>query len=631
MKKHLLKKLSTFIVTAIMFSATANAQTTFTLLHVNDTHSHLDAFGPKDATLEGTIGGIAKAATIIGTVRATEPNVLLLHAGDIFVGDPMFNTYFGIPELQLMQQLGFDAMVVGNHELDFGAGVLYNSLATAFASGSFPLVSANLDMTGFPPLQTFVQPSIMKTIAGVKIGIFGMTVPDSPTTNAAPAVIRSDLVTIAQQTASALRTSGADVVICLSHLGIFYDKIVAENTYGIDFIIGGHDHYLFQQPRSFNNLNGTPVPVFQAGEEYKYIGKMHFTVNAGVVTINDYQIINVDQSVPFYQPIQNVIESLKPGVMALFGDVYHTVIGTTNNMLNYRYDTSTRFRDTPLGNLIADAFRNKTETDIAIDPIGLMRDDIYPGTIVGADVFRSMSLVGGYEPSPSPHLVGYKLATFNITGAELIHGMEFSLSQLEVGPDFFLQISGFRYKYDLTKPVGQRVIIRSIKMDGRKKFSPAATYSVTVNEGSAGLLGLVGVTVTNLQIRSEFEWSVVKDYIAKLGKLNNYHSQGRVVEQLQSTRIMAENFSGENNFSLFAYPNPFSNSTTISFSLAQSEKVSLKIFDLNRRLIKTLADNVFEEGEHSIEWNAEKVNAGIYFLQVQSAEFSKTEKLIVAN
>jgi hypothetical protein len=77
-------------------------------------------------------------------------------------------------------------------------------------------------------------------------------------------------------------------------------------------------------------------------------------------------------------------------------------------------------------------------------------------------------------------------------------------------------------------------------------------------------------------------------------------------------------------------PNPVSNSMTISFSLSQSQKVSLKIFDMNERLVSTLADKMFEEGENQIAWQADEVNAGIYFLQFQSAENVQTEKLIVA-
>ncbi|MBK8845918.1 MAG: T9SS type A sorting domain-containing protein [Bacteroidetes bacterium] len=89
----------------------------------------------------------------------------------------------------------------------------------------------------------------------------------------------------------------------------------------------------------------------------------------------------------------------------------------------------------------------------------------------------------------------------------------------------------------------------------------------------------------------------------------------------------------ENPYELQIAPNPISSETsgltTISFSLEQSQKVSLKVVDLNGRLVKTLTAQVFEEGEHSVVWNVEEVNAGIYFLQVQTADYLKTEKLVV--
>jgi len=87
----------------------------------------------------------------------------------------------------------------------------------------------------------------------------------------------------------------------------------------------------------------------------------------------------------------------------------------------------------------------------------------------------------------------------------------------------------------------------------------------------------------------------------------------------------------ENNHSneVAIFPNPVTNTTTISFSLTQSGKVSVKIFDVNGRLVSTLADKMFEEGENEIIWNAAESNAGIYFLQFHSAENLQTEKLIV--
>ena len=78
------------------------------------------------------------------------------------------------------------------------------------------------------------------------------------------------------------------------------------------------------------------------------------------------------------------------------------------------------------------------------------------------------------------------------------------------------------------------------------------------------------------------------------------------------------------------YPNPVSASTTVSFYVGQAENVSLNIFDVSGRLVTTLADASFEEGDHEITWNAADVNAGIYFLRMETAGYSENRKLIVA-
>jgi 2',3'-cyclic-nucleotide 2'-phosphodiesterase (5'-nucleotidase family) len=264
----------------------AASPVTVTLLHVNDTHSYLDAYGPKDRYLDGTLGGMAKAASVIAAVRAHDPNVLLLHAGDVFQGDLFFNAYFGVPEFQLMKQLGFDAMAVGNHEFGFGPDVLTQSLAAAYGTDTLPLLSANLDFSGYtppdglPPLDTWIKPSIIKSVGGVSIGIFGMTTPDDVMSMPAPVKIlgaypdTAALLGIAGQQVAALREAGAEVVVCLSHLGVIYDQAMAANVPGIDIIVGGHDHYVFERPLVVTNPEGKRTLILQAGNHYRYVGKL---------------------------------------------------------------------------------------------------------------------------------------------------------------------------------------------------------------------------------------------------------------------------------------------------------------------------------------------------------------------
>ncbi|MBK5285597.1 MAG: 5'-nucleotidase C-terminal domain-containing protein, partial [Bacteroidia bacterium] len=496
-------------------------------------------------------------------------------------------------------------------------------LTTAFANGSFPLVSANLDMSGFPALQQWIQPSIIKNIAGVHIGIFGMTVPNNPTNMPDPVIVSDDIVNIAQQSADALLANGADVVICLSHLGFFYDQIVASSTTGINFIVGGHDHYLFQQPVMVNNQTGNPVPVFQAGEHYKYIGKLHFTVDNGTVIMNDYRIVNVDAAVPFEPSVQSVVEILKQGVIAQFGDIYHTVVGNAVSEATKKYDTNLPLRDTPLGNLVTDAFRQKTGTEIAITPLGLISEKIYQGLIVPADVFRSLSY--GYDEATG---LGLQLATFNITGAELVHGMEVGLSQLEVGDDFFLEYSGLKFKYDPTKPVGERVILNSIRING-KKLSPQKEYSCTVNTGVIMLLGLVGVTVTDVNILPDFEYDMVKDYIAQLGNIN-YHSQGRIIEEAGGgSRVEESENNSEINCELVSYYNSVSQKTEFRITVADEGMVTLKIFTAEGKEYSIVTNRLYQPGTYHLSWDSSALPSGIYFTQLLNEKNFVSGKLIL--
>ncbi len=125
-----MKKINIFISVLLLtiLPYTVFSQQTVTILHLNDTHSTLAPLGPRDAFLNGNTGGIARATSIIGLERVADPNLLLLHAGDISIGDLFFNYGFQVPELTWMSTMGFDAMTLGNHEFDLTPAVLLGSL-----------------------------------------------------------------------------------------------------------------------------------------------------------------------------------------------------------------------------------------------------------------------------------------------------------------------------------------------------------------------------------------------------------------------------------------------------------------------------------------------------------------------
>lgn len=617
------------LVLSVCLVVVGRAQVSITLLHVNDTHSHLDAVGPKNADLSGTLGGIARAASVIGETRATDPHVVLLHAGDAFQGDLFFNNYLAVPELQLMLKLGFDAMAVGNHEFDLGPEVLNEVLSIAFADESMPLLSANLDLSAVSSLNNWIRPSMIKTVGGVKLGIFGLTVPGNPTTNSGPVIISDDIGSIAYQQVTALRAEGAEVVICLSHLGVYLDKIIASNVPGIDFIIGGHDHYAFAQPIAVPNPSGVQTLIFQAGEHYKHMGRLRFTVSEGIVSVQDYALIDLDAHVPVESSVQETVEFLKQGIVERYGDLYGSVIGNATQDLEKLTDQQSAWKDSPMGNLVTDAFRQRTGTEIAITPTGLISEKIYAGPIVGADVFRSMSY--GFDPASG---LGFKLVTGVMTGADLLKGLEIGLSQLEITEDFFLQVSGIEFTYHSNRPVGHRVTVGSIRIGGRA-FVPTKTYSITINEGVSYLLEMFGITLHHATVLDEFEYTAVRDYMAGLGTVE-YASEGRIRDINAAHPPLARSIDGGANIDDGAkahlagnYPNPFNPTTTIRFHLSQPQHVSLKVYNVVGQEVATLVNADMGSGVHSATFDASHLPSGIYFSRFVVGSTVETKQMIL--
>ena len=625
-----MNKVTAYLLAIIMFifsavNLTYAQGTTITILHTNDSHSHLDAVGPKNCNLEGTLGGIAKAATVIGMVKQTETNVLTLHAGDFSVGDFFFNAYFGVPEIQLMKQIGFDALTVGNHEFDLGPSTLNDVLTAGFENGSFPVLSANLDLTGYPPLENFIQPYTIKTFGSVKVGIFGMTIP-SPLSNAYPVIIKENVDEITYATVLELQAQGCDVIVFLSHLGSAIDEQLAANIPGINFIIGGHDHYIFTQPVIVMNPENKPVYICQAGSYYQNIGKLKFTVDNGTVTFNNFQLIPVNAQVPAVPEIKAVVDQLKAGITAQYGNVYHTIDGLALKDLNADNELNSLLKDTPMGNLITDSYRNNTKTKIGITANGLIAEKIYRGAVTNADIFRTVSY--GYDETSG---LDFKLSTFDIRGSELIKGLEVGLSMIGIDDDFFLQVSGMTFKYNPQNPVGGRVILSSVKINCQP-LNPVKMYSVTVNEGLLGILtSLGGVEVENVQVLPVTEYKGLRDYIKKI-KLLFYSPEGRIKEVnpgdnpelTEIPDVIKYKYELNDN-----YPNPFNPSTNISYELAAGGFTTLKIYDMLGKEVASLVNEKQDAGSYIVQWNASSFSSGVYFYKLQTNGFIQTKRMIL--
>lgn len=495
---------------------------TLTIMHINDTHSHLMPYGPKNADGDWTWGGMARIATLVGMTRMTEPNVMLFHSGDLFVGDFMFQKYVGVAELEIMKALGYNALELGNHEFDLYSSTLkYVLNAAGFPAQGFPVLCANLDMTSDPELNYFVSPYTIQEIGGVRVGIFGlMTELANQISNPAPVVVLPPQ-SVAQAWVDSLRIGhDCDIVILLSHLGIFEEQLTASTINGIDIILGGHSHTA--TPEAIE-IGGTVL--VQAGEFAKSIGKLTVITNNGAFQDWNYQLITVDASIPEEPILAGMIDNLVLGIESdpRFGPVYSTVIATAATTLLKPLDEGI-CKDNPLGNLVADAIRGATGTQIGIQPQGFISQTIYAGSIKGADIFQAVPY--GFDAQTG---FGLKLVTFETNGMSLMAGLEFATYNLPYVEDFFLHGSNFSFVFNSAAAPGSRIDYGSIKVSS-VPLNPMATYTVTVPDAVVPFFSQIpGFEVNNLTPTGISMYTAVRDFIVAQSPVA-YYAEGRILD-----------------------------------------------------------------------------------------------------
>lgn len=262
-------------------SFTAKNQQHITILHTNDTHSHIEPF-KANHNRHANKGGVAKRATLIERVRKENPNTLLLDAGDIFQGTPYFNFFGGELEFKLMSMLKYDVATIGNHDFDNSIDGLYKQLPHA----KFDFVSANYDFKN-TVLDTHVKPYKIIVKDGIKIGVFGLGIKleglvgkklYKETKYLDPLEVAQDI------TAELKNEQQCDLIICLSHLGYYYksspdlisDLNLAKATKNIDLIIGGHTHTFLPKPTIVKNIDGKNMLVNQVGAYGINVGRIDF-------------------------------------------------------------------------------------------------------------------------------------------------------------------------------------------------------------------------------------------------------------------------------------------------------------------------------------------------------------------
>lgn len=274
------KSVSKFIVVLLTCCCAACTQPklhTLTILHTNDTHSQVEAL--EEGKRDEFCGGYTRRMGLIAQERKADPNLLVFDAGDFCQGTPYFNFYHGRIEIDAMNRMGYDAVMLGNHEFDNGV----DTLAAILQGAQFPVVCANYDVKG-SVLEGLVLPYTVIRRQNVRIGVFGIGIDPAgliAERNFAPLQYLDPIAT-AQDVANTLKNKEkCDVIVCLSHQGThpsaegkLSDVELAQATRNIDIIIGAHTHKTLTNVY-IPNLDGDSVFLAQMGKSGARIGKIN--------------------------------------------------------------------------------------------------------------------------------------------------------------------------------------------------------------------------------------------------------------------------------------------------------------------------------------------------------------------
>lgn len=435
----------------------------YTFLSTNDFHGQIET-----GKLVGgqPVGGAAYNKAYSDSYQALNPlGTLLLDGGDIMQGTPISNLMRGMSTIDVYNQMGYMAAVVGNHEFDWGQATLQERMAQA----NFPILLANVFNTGSDTRPDWMTPTTLFTVKGQQIGVIGVTSKDTPSIvmagNLAGLEFRpaGDIVS---QFAYELRMAGADLIVVLAHMpgsisgGVITGELTEVAVPGVDLIIAGHAHANIK-----GKVNNIPVIEQYSSGTALGVTDLRFDRMYRTTLMANQQVVTT----------WNVGVVPDPGIAALIADYQAEIAPIVNAVKAATLGTISRSAnaagESPMGDLIADAQRWKGGTQIALMNPGGIRAAIeyatYPHDITYGDFLT-------VQPFDN------KLVTMSLSGSQLYALLEQQFPPTQSSPKV-LSISGITYSYNLSLPAGSRIVSLSLA-DGTPIPNDATTYSVTMNE-----------------------------------------------------------------------------------------------------------------------------------------------------
>ena len=473
------------------------------IIHTNDLHSHLDHAS------DPAMGGYAAVKATIDRLRTEAQDkgidTLVLDAGDFSEGSQFYFADRGREVWRVMEQMHYDAVVLGNHDWLMGPEDMDRLLGEV--SPGFPVVAANfLTPARFKNIKKYITPSVSFRKAGLRIAVLGLTTPEFVY------AFLNDSGRISSHMEAGLKEVARikhehDAIIALTHIGIDADREIAKKLGGIDLIVGGHSHTTLVEPLKITSeKTGRKVPIVQTGRHGEAVGDLLVDIEPGrELKILRYQLVPVRNDDPGIAD-EGVIDAIKNARSRLERDygsdwLYDPIAHSDVPLIPQENRNPTYWSQ-----LVVDSMLEGGNADLALDVPEFTGIPHPPGPV------SREALMQLYPRSfDTGQKLGWNIWTTEVTGWLL----EFALKQA-LATDAIFGLGGVRWKESLS---GGKRKISSIRIGG-KEISPFKRYRLAIPEGiGRGVVEITPMLKILLHDSRDTQvpvWSAVEDKLRRL-------------------------------------------------------------------------------------------------------------------
>lgn len=514
MKRYLsIAILSTFLLG--IASCDKPETVTLTIFHTNDIHSNLHA--PKADGFQ--LGGLARMATLLKTLRQARPLSITVDAGDWSEGSWHFSLDTGANMLRLFNEMQYDAVVVGNHDYLVGPDRMIDFVTEAAVR--FPVLASNLDFSQYQrktEFQKAIPPTAIIERGGLKIGFIGLTTIDYPFASYLKPLVAIDPIADAQAQAKKLRPL-VDVLIIISHNTISVNEHAARVVPGVDAVISGHSHRKLAKAILVDNA-GRKVPVVETGNWGRFLGDLRLTIDkkSKVVEFEGYELHAVTEDLEEDAKVAEMIRHEDERLSAFYGDDINRPVAHCEADLDH--DDA---HHATIGDIAVKAYRNSVpELDAAIEMLKLTGISMAEGDVTIKDLHDVMPHILNWQTKKE-----WTIKVWNARAQDLglVMNVFYLGNVLPMDHTGFIAVDNMEVVW---QPKGQGVpvpLIKSIKIGGQP-LDQSRRYKVGLTDGMLTALTIandkfsLGMDLANVQDTGIEGWRAVIAYGLKVKSFN---------------------------------------------------------------------------------------------------------------